>query len=62
MGWYGYAPYVPVAKRREEATRKIEKLKKKGQKNLARRHRRQNNRQKFLGQVVVSEFGRLQRL
>jgi uncharacterized Zn finger protein len=32
MGWYGYAPYVPVAKRRAEAARKIEKLKKKGQK------------------------------
>lgn len=30
MGWYQYAPYVPVAKRREEAAKKVEKLKKQG--------------------------------
>ena len=32
MGWYGYgwAPYVPVAKRRAKAKKKIEKLRKKG--------------------------------
>ena len=30
MGWYQYAPYVPVAKRRAEAAKKMEKLKKQG--------------------------------
>ena len=28
MGWYGWKPYVPAAKRREDARRKTEKLKK----------------------------------
>jgi uncharacterized Zn finger protein len=30
MGYYGFAPYVPVAKRRAQAAREVEKLKKKG--------------------------------
>jgi len=30
MGYYRWAPYVPVAKRREQARKKMEKLKKKG--------------------------------
>jgi uncharacterized Zn finger protein len=31
MGWFGWKSYVPVAKRREQARRKTEKLKKQGQ-------------------------------
>jgi uncharacterized Zn finger protein len=31
MSYYGYPPYVPVAKRREKAAREMEKLRKKGQ-------------------------------
>ena len=31
MSYYGFRPYVPVAKRRAQAAREIEKLKKKGQ-------------------------------
>jgi uncharacterized Zn finger protein len=30
MGWFGWKPYVPAAKRREQARRKMEKLKKQG--------------------------------
>jgi uncharacterized Zn finger protein len=30
MGWFGWRPYVPAAKRREQARRKAEKLKKQG--------------------------------
>ena len=30
MSYYGFRPYVPVAKRRMLAARKLEKLKKKG--------------------------------
>jgi uncharacterized Zn finger protein len=30
MGWFGWKPYVPAAKRREDARRKTEKLKKQG--------------------------------
>ena len=31
MSWYGYRPYVPVATRRAQARKKMEKLRKKGQ-------------------------------
>lgn len=30
MSWYGWKPYVPVAKRRAQALKKVEKLRKKG--------------------------------
>jgi uncharacterized Zn finger protein len=30
MGWYGFRPYVPVARRRSQALKQMEKLKKKG--------------------------------
>lgn len=32
MGWWGFRPYVPVAQRRANALRKLQKLTKKGQK------------------------------
>lgn len=31
MGWYGFAPYVPVAERKQKAAKEVAKLKKKGQ-------------------------------
>ena len=31
MSYYGFRPYVPVAQRRAQAAREVEKLKKKGQ-------------------------------
>ena len=34
MSYYGFRPYVPVAKRRAIAARELEKLRKKGRKIL----------------------------
>ncbi|KAB2833416.1 MAG: hypothetical protein F9K49_06615, partial [Caedimonadaceae bacterium] len=31
MSWYDYPPYVPVARRRQQAARKVAALRKKGQ-------------------------------
>ena len=31
MSWYEFRPYIPVAKRRRQAQKEVQKLKKKGQ-------------------------------
>ena len=53
MSYYGFRPYVPVAKRRAIAARELEKLRKKGRKIspvvLEGRHDRSN----LLGQGLV---------
>lgn len=47
MGWYQYAPYVPVAQRRAEAAKKVEKLKKQG---------RQVSPVKIEGKTIAKSF------
>ena len=49
MGHYGFAPYVPVAKRREKAKRQMEKLKEKGKAIFPVEIEKRKNRTFILG-------------
>jgi hypothetical protein len=59
MSYYGFRPYVPVAKRRLLAARELEKLKKKGHIVSPVVIEGRTNRAEFLEQGLVRESGAL---
>ena len=55
MSYYGFKPYVPVAKRRAQAAAKVAKMKKKGESVSPVVIEGPDHRPHLLGQVVVRE-------